>query len=158
MQDRMDTVMSDPESDRRRLIEHLSANPERCPLCNYNLYGLTSDRCPECGKHLKLQVGLTEAFLKAWLVLVAPLLAGSGLGVFFWVLAPGGFPGAPDFLTNLAFHATIYYFMAMPLVAFFALFGRRRFLRLSKLIQWRVAMTAATLTAIAFLVFLGFVL
>ena len=56
-----------------------------CPLCGYNLRGLAGNRCPECGRELRLGVSAVEPFLKAWVaVLVALLLpAAFGLLVIF---------------------------------------------------------------------------
>jgi hypothetical protein len=60
------------------LIEFLSRNDAPCPRCGYSLRNLTADRCPECGDRLRLQVGLVEPRLGAF---IASLIAcGLGLG------------------------------------------------------------------------------
>lgn len=39
-----------------------------CPVCAYNLRGLNSTMCPECGASLQLQVGSSDLKLGPWLV------------------------------------------------------------------------------------------
>ena len=51
-----------------------------CPGCAYNLRGLTSDRCPECGDQLELQLRLVEPRQGPLIAGLVGLSAGAGLG------------------------------------------------------------------------------
>jgi len=41
------------------LLNYLQTHDAACPLCQYNLRNLTVPLCPECGRGVKLMVGLT---------------------------------------------------------------------------------------------------
>src|SRR4051812_21337301 len=69
------------EKDAAALVAFLSERDVACPLCRYNLRGLPSPRCPECGRELALQVGLTEPRQAAWLTGQIALTAAAGVGV-----------------------------------------------------------------------------
>ena len=65
---------------RQMLLDFLrecDADPPACPVCRYNLKGLTRPFCPECGQELKLTVG--AAHLR--------------IGWLFAAVAPGFFSG-----------------------------------------------------------------
>ena len=47
-------VYTDTPNDRAMRALALKAATVRCPACRYNLAGLTSTRCPECGKEYTL--------------------------------------------------------------------------------------------------------
>ncbi len=46
----------------------LGGSDVACPVCAYNLRGLNSTACPECGASLQLQVGSSDLKLGPWLV------------------------------------------------------------------------------------------
>jgi hypothetical protein len=50
------------------LLEYLRTHDAFCPLCKYNLRNLTQARCPECGREIRLTVGLTEPHLRELVV------------------------------------------------------------------------------------------
>ena len=58
-----------------------------CPLCSYNLRNLTGSRCPECGGALKLQVGLAEPRLGAYITLLTGCCVGLGGSALFTLVA-----------------------------------------------------------------------
>src|SRR5918993_2064731 len=72
--------------DERALVEFLRHRDFGCPLCAYNLRGLTSMRCPECGRELRLSVGLAEPFMRAWVLLAVAAFGGGGTGLFLLLL------------------------------------------------------------------------
>ena len=66
-----------------RLRAHLAGHDELCPMCEYNLRGLTGTVCPECGEALRLRVSLSEPKMAAYLCGLIGLSVGFGFsGVF----------------------------------------------------------------------------
>ena len=73
-----------------RLRAHLAGHDEPCPMCEYNLRGLTGTVCPECGEALRLRVSLSEPKMAAYLCGLLGLSLGvgfSGLWFAFMVVA-----------------------------------------------------------------------
>ncbi|RMH12931.1 MAG: hypothetical protein D6695_05405 [Planctomycetota bacterium] len=70
------------------LRKYLADQDTPCPGCSYNLRGLQSNHCPECGEALVLRVGLAEPNLAAFLAGLIGLAAGVGFHGFLllWVL------------------------------------------------------------------------
>ncbi len=62
------------------LEQFLSAHDVVCPGCSYNLRGLKSDRCPECGDALELSLKLVEPRQAPLIAGLVGLSAGAGLG------------------------------------------------------------------------------
>jgi uncharacterized paraquat-inducible protein A len=60
------------------LRQYLAMHDAACPVCAYDLRGLTSSKCPECGATLELRIGSHD--LRLWPWLVALLSAGFPLG------------------------------------------------------------------------------
>src|SRR4051812_33678965 len=134
--------------DASALVAYLRDRDEPCPLCRYNLRGLTGARCPECGRALRLSVGLVEPLLGPWLLLTVPLVACAGLGVFgVFGLAKSGWPrdGEPIGLKI----ALVRFIASIPL-ALAAVIMRPRFLRLPRRRQWLLGVTAAGYAAASF--------
>jgi hypothetical protein len=126
------------------LIEFLADRDVACPLCQYNLRGLRSSRCPECGRELRLTVGLTEPPLKAWIVVAACTWLAAGVGVLFVVaILRAGFPPR-----RMAVSVTI--FVASIPLAIFTTVRRRAFQRLGNSTQSAIAATAVVVTVAAF--------
>lgn len=84
-----------------RLRAHLAGHDEPCPMCEYNLRGLTGTVCPECGEALRLRVSLSEPKMAAYLCGLIGLSVGFGFSGVFLVLgvvglllegSGGGFP------------------------------------------------------------------
>lgn len=68
--DRYTQRMSEPsprDRDDVDLRAFLADRDVACPLCGYNLRGLTSDGCPECGQRLTLSVALAEPRQRAFI-------------------------------------------------------------------------------------------
>ena len=148
-------VETETPSDEAVLLDYLRGRDVACPLCAYNLRGLTTCRCPECGRELQLSVGLVEPRIGAWVTCLVAVTAAAGLGSMailsiinhgFDVLFSGEGPGQT---------VAIFYFLAsVPMVpALIAL--RRRYRRLSQTIQWTLAGVAITSTALAFVMLIG---
>ena len=139
--------------DVSALVEYLRDRDEPCPLCRYNLRGLTGTRCPECGRALRLSVGLVEPLLGPWLLGALPLIGCAGLGVFGVIgLAKSGWPdnGEPMGLKS----ALVMFMGSIPL-ALGAVIMRRRFLRLPRRWQWMIGGAAAFYAAASFACIVG---
>src|SRR5687768_2535461 len=150
----MTTAATDIEaaapSDEAALLAYVRDRDVACPLCTYNLRGLTTCRCPECGRELQLSVGLLEPRIGAWVTCLVAVTAAAGLGSMailsivnhgFDVLFSG--EGAGQTV------AIIYFLLSVPMVpALIAL--RRRYRRLSQAIQWTLAGVAIASTVLAF--------
>lgn len=87
-------------TDDDHLRQFLAERDSPCPRCAYSLRGLTTDRCPECDAALRLQVGLVEPRLAAFIT--GLVFVASGLGfclllsiyVAYWTVMRRG-PGLP---------------------------------------------------------------
>lgn len=87
--------MSTPdELDLAALRAFLAERDVACPSCGYSLRGLQSPACPECNQALKLQVGLVEPRLGAFIAGVVGLAMGFGfcLIVGLWGLSQRNAP------------------------------------------------------------------
>ena len=146
----IDIEAAAPPSDEAALLDYLRDRDVACPLCTYNLRGLTTCRCPECGRELQLSVGLVEPRIGAWVTCLVAVTAAGGLGLMAilsivahgWdVLFTTEGPGQT--------FAIIYFPASVPLVPALIVF-RRRYRRLSQTIQWTLACVAIASTAVAF--------
>jgi hypothetical protein len=147
----MDENPADP--DVQALIEFLRERDAWCPACRYNLRGLTTPRCPECGRELRLSVGVTEPFLRAWITLAVSAFASSALGVFMaWVLFREGWPRGSE---ERSLRASIVIYIVMIPIGPLVLATRRRFLRMTKDVQWRIAGFVAIVSIVAFVLLLS---
>ena len=70
------------------LRRYLAERDEPCPMCEYNLRGLTGAVCPECGEAFRLRVRLSEPKLAAYLCGLIGLSVGVGFSgiMFAWGL------------------------------------------------------------------------
>jgi len=137
--------------DSAQLIEFLAERDASCPLCGYNLRGLTSDACPECGKRLRLTVGLAEPFLRAWVMLAVAMFSAGGVGILlFYIVVKEGWT------TDLPIAPSIYFMIAIP-GSMVAVSLRRGFLRLAKQIQIWIGWIALFATAVAFALFFRYI-
>jgi hypothetical protein len=68
--------------DADRLRDFLTNRNVPCPVCGYNLRELKSDRCPECGAALVIQVGSPQARIGLFLITVAPMFMLAAFGMF----------------------------------------------------------------------------
>ena len=74
------------------LREFLNAHEATCPRCGYNLHGLTSVNCPECGERLSLTVHAPRR-QAAWICGLIALSASAGfsallslVGIYFLII------------------------------------------------------------------------
>jgi hypothetical protein len=139
-------------SDEQWLAEFLRDRDTPCPACTYNLRGLTSGRCPECGQALRLAVNLAEPYLKAWVTLLAAACACGGMGLFFAlaILRAGGPPRS-----ERALWAAILIQIAMIPAAPIVIRMRRRIMRLDRSRQWQLAGLGIAVLLISMVLVLG---
>jgi len=91
-----DAMLSDRATRRDgddALRLYLSRRDVPCPACGYNLRGLASGRCAECGAPLELHVGSAKARLAWWAV---PFAAVAGVFTFALTMSVSGAAGALD--------------------------------------------------------------
>jgi len=69
---------SGTQDDQGALIDFLSSRDVPCPNCGYNLRGLQSEHCPECGLQLSLRVNLTEPKLVGFIMGLIGLCLSAG--------------------------------------------------------------------------------
>ena len=141
------SVTEDPITDESSLlVDFLSQRDVPCPLCGYNLRGLNSMKCPECGRQLRLSVGLAEPFLRGWVMLATGVFASAGVGVFLLVLfSRRGWPHGQDGL----FEVSAVYYMISPVFAWPTIAARKQFLRLNKSWQYGWAVVALALFVVS---------
>jgi hypothetical protein len=148
-------TVADPEpetatSDEAALLDYLRGRDVGCPLCNYNLRGLTSCRCPECGHELRLGVGLVEPRIGAWVTCLVGVTAAGGMGVLTAInLVVRGWGRFSAGSRPLDFMALAWFLASVALVPILIV-SRRRYRRLSPPNQWALAAGAIALTALAF--------
>jgi hypothetical protein len=139
--------VSAPDADEVVLLEFLRTHDEFCPLRKYNLRNLTLPRCPECGRGLRLTVGMTEPYLLPWVLLTVFTAMAASIGVVFTLaIMMAGLPS----LNDLSWReiapgmGACWGVSCIPLTLVWVL-GRRIVLRWARSVQW-------TLAAIVFII------
>jgi hypothetical protein len=85
--------MSDEESHLR---EFLADRDELCPRCRYNLRGLTTSSCPECGEVLRLQTLRERPRVRKSAWVVVGIWTQLGSCVLLWTLIDLATVGSAD--------------------------------------------------------------
>jgi hypothetical protein len=135
--------------DAEALADYLRERDVACPLCRYNLRGLETQRCPECGRELCLSVGLAEPRLAAWIVAAAASLLPAGVGVLLvFALIASGWDSVSD-VPPMLFASMMLFFAFIPISAALLLW-RRRFMRLEQRSQWIAAALLLVGAAVSF--------
>lgn len=125
------------------LCAYLADHDAPCPICGYNLRGVTLGVCPECECPIELGVSSSSSFLGAWLLaLLAFAMPLSfdllvGLMMTVGVVMSGGENAEGVFLmVSLVTLTMVCVGMLWVLVA-----RKRDWLRMSRRKQWRLAWT-----------------
>lgn len=144
-------------TDAELLLAFVAERDMCCPLCGYNIRGLTAPRCPECGKALVLTVGLAEPALGMWLATLIPLCLSAGLGIVIVgiSLPRGDWPWSDS--DNPVLHASAVFFIAAIPLACALLASRVAFARLSENTQTVSVLLAVFASALSFMGFLAFI-
>jgi hypothetical protein len=146
-----------PDSATVALLDFLSMHDVLCPLCSYNLRGLTVPRCPECGNGIRLTVGLVEVQMGAWICAIAGVLPAAPFGLLFcYAVLREGAPSLHNLGTEglWVFFLMFYVVFAVPASAALLVF-RRRFIRLPKALQGWLAAIVILIDIAAVLTFLA---
>jgi hypothetical protein len=135
-------------TDERALLDFLRERDVPCPLCRYNLRALTTPRCPECGRELRLSVGLVEPRQGAWLTGQIALTAAAGIGLMIILFcSANGWPEGGNPRQGLLNAAFTFHLLMIPAAAAW-LMMRRRYLRRSRAVQWAGAALAIAAVAV----------
>lgn len=147
-------------ADEQQLIAYLQTHDEPCPLCRYNLRGLLTPRCPECGNALRLGVSVVEPYLAGWIALVAGLFLPAGLGlilivVFVIALMRGDVHFSYNDLPPLGVGLVLLHIVLSVPLSVLAIVGRRRFMSWPRESQTAVAGFAWAADAVSLILFLS---
>ena len=150
-------LMSDDTDENTMLLAYLRDRDVTCPLCKYNLRGLTTPRCPECGRDLELTVAVSVPYLSAWASLAILLGASGGIGLLILCFIPS--QGLPTALTpgmdRFVKIACAYHILILPCAPAVVIW-RRFLLRMRKRTQWTLfAVVAVVGAAMLFLLTLS---
>jgi hypothetical protein len=120
-----------------------------CPVCDYNLRNLTTDRCPECSAHLHLRVGSENLTLGPWLGAVLSFALGVGFDavmaliftVMFTVSRFANPPPAPYVTQQFIKALSVFFILTLScsLAIFVLVRRRRRWMMMPRRVQWRCA-------------------
>jgi hypothetical protein len=139
-------------TDEQWLVEFVADRDVACPACGYNLRQLTSARCPECGLNLRLTLRPADPVARAWITLTTLLCAAAGVGVLFaLMLARRGWNRVitAERRHGIGAAVTLFFLSTIPIAALM-LPLRRRFQRMPRAVQWRIAIVAAVVVAAGF--------
>lgn len=70
-------VVSPPMADEL-LVRFLAAHDAPCPVCRYNLRGLTVDACPECSAPLRLEIASPNLHIGPFVLAIVSFSLGAG--------------------------------------------------------------------------------
>jgi hypothetical protein len=131
-----------PTDDTALLLHYLQSHDAPCPLCKYNLRNLTQPRCPECGRELRLNVGIVEQNFRPYVALLTSVLLPAGMGLITWA---GTIHSGGEIYSHMSGFELIALisFQIAPFAAMLALALRRGFLRLELPVQRTLAVLAA---------------
>jgi hypothetical protein len=133
--------------DAAALVAFVRERDVECPLCRYNLRGLMTPRCPECGRELRLSIGLVEPRQGAWLLCQIATAAIGGIGLLAWLsILQNGWPDATE--GTVIFNVCFLSFLIGPALAAAVFFSRRVYLRAARPIQWGLAIGACTIAVL----------
>ncbi|MEE9128994.1 MAG: hypothetical protein V3T84_03180 [Phycisphaerales bacterium] len=80
-------AVDDQAQRESELLKQLLASREfSCPVCGYNLRGIESDTCPECGAQLDLRLVSADLKLGPWIAAILGVALPLGFGLIMTLL------------------------------------------------------------------------
>ncbi len=123
------------------LHTYLETHDALCPICSYNLRGVSLGNCPECNAPIELAIGSSQLKLGAWLTAMLAIAMALGFDVVIGmllvvpVIITGGEDGAILFLAgSLTTLGLACIGMLWVLLA-----NRRGWLKMGQRSQWKAA-------------------
>jgi len=138
------------------LLAFLRGHECACPLCGYNLKGLTRPVCPECGQELVLSVGVARVRL-GWLFAVVAPGFFSGIAAIFLLVPIVGRLFFGDGMMSTTLNATDLFGWCSGIFAIIIAVKRHRFLTQSQALQrrWALAIWLVHIAALVLLITFG---
>ena len=152
--------MSKPEShdgdtrneDAEFIARWLASRDMPCPACSYNLHGVASDKCPECGTQLSLHLIAGDVFVpyrSAWIVAVLGIAVPLGPIITLATVDLRFSSRVPTF--------ELWIVTACLVTALVALFARRKwFGSKRRRWQWRTAVSVCVLMSLLLAILLKY--
>lgn len=134
-------------SPEEEVIQYLRERDAPCPVCQYNLRNLTAARCPECGREVRLTIGTTEPFMRAWITLAFAAFGTASIGGLILMACIFTRDLPPSRLWPMLGYLAI----GGPIAAIFTVRYRKQFVKKPQSWQWAIAIALliASVTAIA---------
>jgi hypothetical protein len=143
-----------PNEQMELMVQFLENRDTPCPRCKYNLRGLKSKNCPECGDEVTLQVGLTEPKLAALITLV--VACSIALGASSLISALALFNGAPyRFWNSLSGILILSQLMGTAIMLPLFLYQRHHIRRWQSANQWWLAIAVLGTVAISSIIIIA---
>ncbi len=144
-------AVDDQAQRESKLLKQLLALREfPCPVCGYNLRGIESDKCPECGAKLDFRVVSADLKLGPWIAAILGVALPLGFGVimtllFSYIVFIEGFSGnGEEYILGLFLLLTIVESVALG----FLLHKRKKFWRNTTQYQQTIATMCIGVSAI----------
>lgn len=118
-------------SDREAILGFLRDRDVVCPVCRYNLRGLSEPRCPECGHELRLRIGVADFSMGPWITAFAACTPGAGITFVLLLFTLDSGPPGPG-TQGVLFFIGYWWCIATLFMAIALLCLRRRFVRLRR--------------------------
>ena len=136
------------------LLTFLNDRDAYCPSCGYLLRCLTTERCPECGFELHLQISpVVVQYTHAWAALLCAVSAACGNGILWWLGGMTLFNMWEGDATPPWSNMVMLFLLLSPLFLLITLLLRKSFCSLSTATQWAISSLSIFFVLSCFLIF-----